>query len=278
MAIQQSEDKYAQAGDLRIHYSEFGSGEPLFLIHGGGPGSNGLSNYQRNIDSLAQSFRLIVPDMPGFGKSDKPEITGSRFGFYAKAIRDLMDALGIARASLTGYSLGGATTLKFAMEYPERAERLVCIGPAGGATLFQPMPTEGVRVVMGYYGPPGPSKERMADLLRAMLYDHSSLNDDIFEERFQTSMQPELLNAPRSPNATMDDLWKELDRVPQPVLLVWGRDDRVSPMDASITMLQRLPDARLHVFSRCGHWAQWEKAEEFNALVGAFLAARMPVA
>lgn len=271
MAIEELASKFVDAGGLRMHYVEAGSGPPLVCVHGGGPGSNGLSNYQRNLGPLSERFRVILPDLPGFGQSDRPEITGSRFSLYARAIRDFLDALGIEKASLIGYSIGGGTTLKFAMEYPDRVERLVCIGPAGGATLFQPTPTEGVRVVVNYFAPPGPSKEKMEHLLRAMLYDQSGLNDDVFEERFQASMQSQPPAAAPPRNAAPEDLWRDLDRVPQKVLLVWGRDDRVAPMDSSFLMLQLLPDARLHVFSRCGHWAQWEKADEFNALVTAFL-------
>ncbi|HZP27178.1 MAG TPA: alpha/beta fold hydrolase [Dehalococcoidia bacterium] len=271
IATEESTSKYAQAGDLKIHYNEVGTGPALICIHGGGPGASGWSNYQRNVGPLSESFRVILPDMPGFGKSDKPEITGGRFALYARAVRDLMDQIGIEKASFIGNSMGGGTALKFAMEYPDRADRLVCMGPAGGVSLFQPMPTEGIRYLMGYYAPPGPSKEKMERFLRTIVYDQSRLNDELFEQRYQSSIQPELMNAPQSRNAVLEDLWKDLDKVPHKTLLIWGRDDRVVPMDGGIFMLQRMPDARLHIFSRCGHWAQWEKTDEFNALVKTFL-------
>ena len=271
IATEESTSKFAQAGGLKIHYNEVGTGEPLICLHGGGPGASGWSNYQRNVGPLSESFRVILPDLPGFGKSDKPEITGGRFAMYARTVRDLMDAIGIEKASFIGNSMGGGTSLKFAMDYPDRAERIVAMGPAGGVSLFQPMPTEGIRYLMNYYAPPGPSKEKMERFLRTIVYDQSLLNDELFEARYQSSIQPELLNAPQSRGAQLEDIWKDLDRIPHKTLLIWGRDDRVVPMDGGIFMLQRLPDARLHIFSRCGHWAQWEKTEEFNALVKAFL-------
>lgn len=270
---EQATSKFAQAGNIRVHYNEAGSGFPLICLHGGGPGATGWSNYQRNIEALSQNYRVILPDLPGFGKTDKPAIEGGRFAFYARTIRDLMDAIGVEKAHFVGNSMGGGTTLKFAMEYPDRADRLVGMGPAGGVTLFNPMPTEGIRHLMGYYAPPGPSKQRMEAFIRTMVYDQSLLNDDLFEQRYQASIQPELLQAqPMRPGAGgIEDIWKELERVPHKTLLIWGRDDRVVPMDGGFLMLQRLPDAQLHVFSRCGHWTQWEKTDEFNKLVLAFL-------
>ncbi|HXG36224.1 MAG TPA: alpha/beta fold hydrolase, partial [Dehalococcoidia bacterium] len=180
------------------------------------------------------------------------------------------DQLGIEKAHFIGNSMGGGTAIKFAMEYPDRADRIVCMGPAGMTNLFTPMPTEGIRQLQGYYAPPGPSKQKMEAFIRTMVYDHSLLNDQLFEERYQASVQPELLNAPPQ-RAALEELWKDLGDVPHKTLIIWGRDDRVVPIDGAFVMIQRMPDAQLHVFSRCGHWAQVEKRDEFNRLVTTFL-------
>jgi len=264
---------FAQAGSVKLHYNEAGSGDALICIHGGGPGASGWSNYRRNVEPLSEHFRVILPDLPGFGKSDKPMIEGGRFTFYARAIRDLMDQIGIDKAHFVGNSLGGGTTLKFALDYPDRANKLVCMGPAASVSLFTPMPTEGIRQLMGYYAPPGPSQEKMSAFIRTMVYDHSLLTDQLLEERYKASIQPELMQGPpqRGGAPVLEDIWKDLTDVPHKTLLIWGRDDRVVPMDGAFLMLQRLPDAQLHVFSRCGHWAQWEKTDEFNRLVTGFL-------
>lgn len=72
--------------------------------------------------------------------------------------------------------------------------------------------------------------------------------------------------------AIRDDLWREpLHKVKQPVLLIWGSEDKVIPLDAAFLYARTLPNAELHVFPRCGHWAQWEKADAFNALVVSYL-------
>ena len=136
---------------MRLHYEESGShqGVPVVLIHGGGPGASGMSNFAKNLPVFAEHFRTVVVDQPGYGKSDKPPVEGNYFRFSANALKDLLDELGIDQAHLVGNSLGGGTAVRFALDYPDRAGRLVLMGP-GGLTLnvFAPEPTEGVRRLM----------------------------------------------------------------------------------------------------------------------------------
>jgi pimeloyl-ACP methyl ester carboxylesterase len=132
--------KFIQAGPLKLHYHEAGQGPALVMIHGGGPGAGGWSNYRRNVDHFAGHFRVILPDLPGFAKSDKPKIESGLLGFMAKAIHDLMDALDIPRANFIGNSLGGGTTLKFALDYPDRAQRLVLMGAPGWRSSLRSPP------------------------------------------------------------------------------------------------------------------------------------------
>jgi len=110
--------KFIKAGDLKLHYHEAGSGPALIMVHGGGPGAGGWSNYRRNVDHFAQHYRVILPDLPGFAKSDKPAVEGGLLTFMARAIKGLLDALDINRAHFVGNSLGGATTMKFASTTP----------------------------------------------------------------------------------------------------------------------------------------------------------------
>src|SRR6202022_4425169 len=83
-----------------IFVAEAGSGPVVVLLHGGGPGASGVSNYSRNIDALAESFRVLVPDMPGYGRSDKAMDHADPFGYLADMIGGLLDELGIGRAHL----------------------------------------------------------------------------------------------------------------------------------------------------------------------------------
>jgi pimeloyl-ACP methyl ester carboxylesterase len=270
---EEATSKFVQAGTFKLHYHEAGRGPALIMIHGGGPGAGGWSNYRRNVDHFSERFRVILPDLPGFAKSDKPKIEGAPFSFMARAIRDLMDALDITRASFIGNSLGGATTIKFALDYPERAERIVILG-APGLAIFTPQPSEGIKHLLEYYEKPGPSMEKLRNFLNVMVYDPSQLTDQLIKERYQASIQPDLVANPiisRSSGFVPEPLWKDVAKIKQKTLLVWGRDDRTVTLDNAWLLLNQLPDVRLHVFGKCGHWAQWEKAAEFNRLVTDFL-------
>jgi pimeloyl-ACP methyl ester carboxylesterase len=270
---EEATSKFVQAGTLKLRYHEAGRGPTLIMIHGGGPGAGGWSNYRRNVDHFAERFRVILPDLPGFAKSDKPKIEGGILTFMAKAIKDLMDALDISRAHFVGNSLGGATTMKLAVDYPDRADRLVLMG-APGLALFTPQPSEGIKHLISYYDPPGPSMEKLRAFLNVMVYDSSALTDQLIKERYEASTQPDLVANPimsRSTAARFEPVWKDVARIKHKTLLVWGRDDRTVTLDHSFFLLNQLENVRLHVFSKCGHWAQWEKAAEFNRLVTDFL-------
>src|SRR6059058_4656055 len=107
-----------RAGWRELFVAEAGQGAAVVLLHGGGPGATGMSNYSRNVDALAERFRVIVPDLPGYGRSSKTIDRNDPFGFLADAIRGLLDSLGIERAHLVGNSLGGATALRLALDRP----------------------------------------------------------------------------------------------------------------------------------------------------------------
>ena len=272
---EEATSKFIQAGPLKLHYHEAGKGPALIMIHGGGPGAGGWSNYRRNVDHFAEHFRVILPDLPGFAKSDKPKIDSGLLGFMAKAIVGLMEALDIPRANFIGNSLGGGTTLKFALDYPDRAQRLVLMG-APGLAVFTPQPAEGIKHLLEYYEAPGPSMEKLRAFLNVMVYDGPQLTDQLIKERYAASIQPDLIANPilsRSRPIMPEPLWKDFAKIKHKTLLIWGRDDRTVTLDNSFLMLNQLQDVRLHVFGKCGHWAQWEKAPEFNRLVVDFLTA-----
>ena len=273
--------RFAPAGDITLHYHEAGTGPPLILLHGGGPGASAWSNWKQNLAPLAESFRVLLVDQPGYGRSDKHVVPGGMWTYYASAVRDLMDSLGIEQANFVGNSLGGGTTLKFALDYPERADRLILMGPGGGTLpLTSPWPSEGFKQLLSFYNPPGPSKDRMRDLINIMMYDPSLVGEELLEERYQAAMDPEamayadaVLTSIKAGGSVLvaEELWRDVHRIAHRTLLTWGRDDRVLPLDGSFFMMRTMPDARLHVFPRCGHWAQVEHAVEFNRLVTDFL-------
>jgi 4,5:9,10-diseco-3-hydroxy-5,9,17-trioxoandrosta-1(10),2-diene-4-oate hydrolase len=282
--------RYAETAMLRLHYHEAapapgGAGGqdgdlPVVLLHGGGPGASAWSNFGRNLPVFAGRFRTLMPDQPGFGRSAAPPVEGNYFTFSARALASLLDSVGIEKVHLVGNSLGGGTAVRFALNFPDRAGKLALMGPGGlSLNVFAPDPTEGVSKLAAFAAPPGPSKEKMASFLRTLVFNQKLITDELVDERYARASTPEALAAMASLGmsfydpATAEDgmLWREVHRLRNEVLLIWGREDRVNPLDGALVPLKQIRKAQLHVFSGCGHWAQLEKFEQFNRLVIDFL-------
>ncbi|MFI1914411.1 4,5:9,10-diseco-3-hydroxy-5,9,17-trioxoandrosta-1(10),2-diene-4-oate hydrolase [Nocardia sp. NPDC020380] len=277
----ESTSRYAQVRpDLKLHYHEagVGNGPTIVLLHGGGPGASSWSNFARNIPVLAKDFHVLAVDQPGFGLSDKPTEHPQYFVHSASALNDLLDTLGITeRVHLLGNSLGGGAATRFALDYPERAGKLVLMGPGGLSTnLFAPDPTEGVKLLSKFNFEP--TKENLEAFLRIMVFDQKLITPELVEERFASASQPESLAATRAmgksfagPDFAKGMIWRDAFKLRQPVLMIWGREDRVNPIDGALVALKMVPRVQLHVFGGCGHWAQLEKFDEFNRLATDFL-------
>lgn len=269
-------------GNRQIHLHEFGAGPPVLMLHGGGPGASGLSNYARNIEVLARQFRVLVPDLPGYGRSSKGVNIDDPFGDLATAMLGLLDELAIAQAHVVGNSLGGACALRMALEQPARVDRIVLMGP-GGIGISSNPPTDGLKRLLGYYAGEGPTLEKLrAFICQDLVFDESRITDDLLRERFEASIDPEVMANPplRAPKEL--EAFKRLDFLLDPrlptldhrTLVLWGTADRVNPATGAMALQARLPACDVYLFSRTGHWVQWERAEEFNAVVAAFLSAK----
>ncbi|HZC72595.1 MAG TPA: alpha/beta fold hydrolase [Jatrophihabitans sp.] len=270
---------------LRLHYHEAGdpAADTVLLLHGGGPGASAWSNFGRTLGVLAERFHLLAVDQVGFGRSSKPkEFAKQYFAASADALAELLDTLGIAKAHCVGNSLGGGTSVRLALDHPEKAGRLVLMAPGGlGLNVLAPDPTEGIKKLYAFGAPPGPSKEKLAEFLRTLVFDQSLVTDELVAQRYETAADPETLVAMQAMGASFvrpgaaeqGMLWRDAYRLRQRVLLVWGREDRVNPLDGALVALKLIPRAQLHVFGGCGHWAMLEKFDEFNALVTQFLEA-----
>ena len=258
---------------------EAGTGPAVVMLHGGGPGASGVSNYSRNIDALAGQFRVIVPDMPGFGRSAKGVDHKDPFGYLADMIRGLLDELGVEQAHLIGNSYGGAAALRLALDAPDRVDKLVLMGP-GGIGTTRGLPTAGLKRLLSYYGGDGPSRGKLESFIRTYLvYDGASVPDELIDIRYAASIDPEVVADPplRRPSG-LRTLWRmdltrdsRLKDLPTPTLVLWGRDDKVNRPSGGPMLLNLMPNAELVMTSATGHWMQWERAELFNSLVTEFL-------
>ncbi|WP_234085574.1 alpha/beta fold hydrolase [Azonexus sp. R2A61] len=263
--------------DLQLHYNDFGDGaETVVMLHGSGPGASGWANFNRNVAPLVEAgYRVILMDCPGWSKSDPIVCTGSRSELNARALKGLLDALGIARAHLIGNSMGGHSVTAFALANPTRIGKLVMMGGGtGGPSQFVPMPTEGIKLLQALYREP--SIDNLKKMMAVFVYDSSSLTEELFQARLDNMLQrrDHLENFVKSLAANpkqFTDYGPRLSEITAPALVIWGRDDRFVPMDVGLRLIWGMPNAELHIFNKCGHWAQWEHADKFNRMVLDFL-------
>jgi 4,5:9,10-diseco-3-hydroxy-5,9,17-trioxoandrosta-1(10),2-diene-4-oate hydrolase len=211
------------------------------------------------------------------GHSDKHAEHEQYNRYSATALLNLFDHLGIESADLVGNSLGGGTAVRFALDNGRRAGRLVLMGPGGlSVNLFAPDPTEGVKLLGKFTAEP--TRENMEKFLRIMVFDQKLVTPELIDERFAIASQPESLAAARAMGKSfagadfeLGMMWREVYKLRQRVLLIWGREDRVNPLDGALVALKQIAKVQLHVFGQCGHWAQLEKFDEFNKLTIDFL-------
>lgn len=266
------------AVEYNIHYNDCGQGnDVVVMLHGSGPGASGWANFHRNIDPMvAAGHRVVLIDCPGWGKSDSVVCTGSRSDLNARVTRAVLDTLGIQRAHLVGNSMGGHSAVAFALSFPERAGKLILMGGGtGGPSQFVPMPTEGIKLIQGLYREP--TIENLKKMMAVFVFDSSSLTEALFNARLENMLarRDHLENFVKSLAANprqFPDYGHRLGEVKSKTLIVWGRDDRFVPFDVGLRLLWGIPDADMTIFSRCGHWAQWEHADKFNRLATEFLA------
>jgi pimeloyl-ACP methyl ester carboxylesterase len=259
------------AGGIHTSYLEAGAGQPVVMLHGSGPGVSAMANWQHNIGALAQRFRVLAPDIVGFGATKRPDNIVYSLRTWTDHVWAFLDAHGIEKAAIVGNSLGGRIALQMATDRPDRVSKMVLMGAPGvGMTL-----TDGLAALRAYQ----PSHDAMRDLLRNhFAVDPTMITDDLVAIRYEASIADGAYEAyramffdPRHTGSELSITAEEVRAIATPALLVHGREDKVVPMQVSVTMLGLLPNADLHVFSACGHWTQIERADEFSALVTDYL-------
>ena len=252
----------------------------LLFLHGSGPGVTGWRNFRGVLPTFAAHFRCLTLEFPGFGVSD--DFGGHPMVTAQSAVVPFLDALGVDVVHIVGNSMGGGVGINFAINNPDRIDRLVTIGGIG-TNIFSSGPSEGIRLLQEFTE--DPTRQRLVDWLNSMVYDQSLVTDELIEERWQLATDPPTLEAARrmygkAAFAAMTSAmraakapmpWAVLHNVAAPTLLTWGRDDRVSPLDMALIPMRTIPNAELHVFPNCGHWAMIEAKKAFESVVLAFL-------
>jgi 2-hydroxymuconate-semialdehyde hydrolase/2-hydroxy-6-oxo-octa-2,4-dienoate hydrolase len=265
------EPRTVDAGGIETSYLEAGSGKTVLMLHGSGPGVSALANWQHNIPTLAQRFHVLAPDIVGFGATERREDIVYSLRNWTDHVWAFLDAHGIKKTAIVGNSLGGRIALQMATDRPDRITKMVLMGVPGAGMTF----TEGLAALRAYE----PSHDAMRELLRNYFaVNPAMITDELVKIRYEASIADGAYEAyramffdPRHAGSELGITENEVRAIATPTLLVHGREDKVVPLQVSVTMLGLLPNADLHVFSACGHWTQIERADEFSAVVSDYL-------
>lgn len=263
------DDNWAETapGEL-THYHDRGGGTPVTFLHGSGAGVSAAANWWLNLPDLARDHRTIALDLLGFGQTRPTPDAAYGIDAWVEHTVRLLDTLGVERTWLVGNSLGGWVAFQMALTHPERLLGVVSMGTGGAPRT----------AALARHARPEVTEAGIRKVLNEFVTEPSLITDDLVAARYTAARAPgaeerfakviesrdhDRVNYPLDIAALRD-----FDR---PVLLVHGRDDTVIPVSRSLQLAEVLPQADLHLFSRCGHWSQVEKAPEFNELVGQFL-------
>jgi pimeloyl-ACP methyl ester carboxylesterase len=276
--MQNPQDKFVQVGNINTRYWDLGqSGIPIVLVHGI---IASVEYWEKNIFELAKSHRVIAVDLIGFGKTDKPDIDYTLDAFV-QFLNSFLKTLEIEQCFLVGHSLGGGICLKFALDFPETVKKLILISSVG---LSHQLPL-GIRLFsLSYLNKIiyHVSQETIMRAIRKHVYDQNKL-DDVFLKRLvtlaQTTSSKRTLMSLLRTNVDLRGIRKKIiaplikrfTKFKIPVLIIWGKQDKLLPLKNVHQTIKLIPFVTCHVFDQCGHMPQIEHANASNQLIKDFL-------
>ncbi len=268
---------FLQAGPYRTRFLHAGdpSKPTLLMLHGI---TGHAEAYVRNLAAHAEHFSCWAIDFIGHGYSSKPDHP-LEVHHYVEQVNHVLDTLGVDKAYFTGESLGGWTTARYAIDHPDRVERIV-LNTMGG-TMANPKVMERL-YTLSMEAAHDPSWERVKARLEWLMADPAMVTDDLIRTRQAIFQQPDWLKACemnmalqnpeiRRRNMLTDDL---LARIQAPALVLWTTKDPSGPVDEAKRIASLIPNAQLAVIDNCGHWPQYEDPATFNKIHLDFLLGR----
>lgn len=255
---------------IKLHYTTLGDGFPVVFLQGSGPGASGWLNFRHNAAFFAGSgYQVMIPDLPGFGDSDKPE-RDYTLEFFVDVVLEFADKLDLPQFALVGNSLGGAVSIGLALAQPERVSHLILMGCGAledQSYYFQHM--EGIRAMTKVpLGSPEFTPTRLKDVLKLIVFDARHITDELIEERFRIlkTQTPSVFTRMRIPNLT-----ERLGDIRCPVLGFWGAKDRFCPVSGAEKLATACHNAQVITLSQGGHWVMIEYPDLFNRRCVEFL-------
>lgn len=263
------ESKYLQTGDFKTHYVEMGSGgTPIILIHGGGAGADGWSNWHSCLPLFAKHRRTIAIDLVGFGLSDKPDTIYNQ-DLRDRQLADFAKALNVGKVDLVGNSTGGLTSLGAALMEPEVVNKVVMMGSAGIETgVIGPL-----KALTEYDF----TEKGMRRIISSLANPDHPVEDDLVTYRHQMSIDP---GVRKGYTAFMDWIQEEkglhrpddfLAQLKHPTFVIHGKMDQVVPIESAYRLLDLIKNSYGSIMPHCGHWAMIEYPEIFIKLTMGFL-------
>lgn len=263
---------FVETCGYRTNVHDQGQGKPVVLLHGSGAGVSAWANWRNLIPKLSDRYRVLAPDLAGFGYTEIPDTFEFEFmATWIEQIEALLDALDVKSAHWVGNSFGGALTLWMAAHRPDLCDRLVLMGPGGWPTKVN----ENLKALWSYK----PSVENMRQLMDIMAFDRALVTDELAELRYRATIRAgaqerfeRIFPPPHQRWLDAQSLSIEaLQSIANEVLIIHGRDDRVVDPQSSWHLHQHLLHSQLHYIGRCGHWTQIEHPVRFQLLVQNFL-------
>ena len=247
---------------FNFHFYDEGDGDVVVLLHGSGTGASGHTNFKNNFIALKDAgFRVILPDLPGYGFSSKPENEIYSLNYFNKKIIELLDALGIQNFSLIGNSLGGALSIGLGLEHSARVKKLILMAPGGveDREVYDEMP--GIKKLLSDFLGGNMDQEKIEGLLELFPYDQSIITREMVDERME--ILP-LMNTQVMATMDIPNMESKLPLITQPVLAFWGMNDQFIPISGAMKIGNGCPNAQIMLFSQCGHWVMIEQEHTFN--------------
>jgi len=272
------QEKFINVGNIRTKYLEAGKGDPLLLIHGLGHWS-GVWKY--NIEFFAQNFHVIVPDVVGYGDTDKPQDRAYNVDFYIKWLADFIKALDLPNIILIGNSLGGGIIAGFTGAYPEKVNKLIVLAPAGiRKNLYLMLRLISLPLIGRLLA--RPSYRGIMTFWKATMANQDLIPEELVKEHYKLSKRPlgnyAMIRTLRESANIFGIKKDEIKRAKEycknitiPTMVIWGDKDKILPMPPKLDILSLLPHAQIEIIENCGHCPMIETPEIFHKLVNDFL-------
>lgn len=259
------EGRYARCPNgQRIHYIDQGEGPVVVFLHGSGPGASGHSNFQGNYPAfVARGYRCLVPDLVGFGYSDKPDNVEYPLAFFVECLKQTLDAAGVSRCTVIGNSLGGAVAIGLALAHPELVAGLILMAPGGMSQREEYLQMPAMQKMFEIYmSEGGLTPEKMRELFETgLVYDPGYVTGELIAQRMHIMA---LMNLQVMVTMDIPYLPERLPELQCPVLAFWGANDQMMPDSGLLAMAKHCPNMKMIVLSECGHWAMVEHEALFN--------------